>query len=338
MSAEIKAFSNVEIKSEVEGKVLAHFATYDELDHHDDITVKGAFEDGQEVVVSAYNHQSWGGALPVGKGRIHDTERGAVADLQFFMDTQAGRDTFKTVKELGKLQQWSYGFDVVEKDYTEVEEKSVRVLKKVRVHEVSPVLMGAGKSTRTLAVKGNIMDVDELVDAVLERMEEKASGGKPKPKPKPGQKPNQRGNNNENNDNGDEEDDQDEQDESGDENSNGNGNGKKPPPRRRGGKKPSGSGKMRMSDQVEDVITDLKALADRAEEIVTLRKSQGKSDVSDALRGQFTELLKQADRIFDLLPQDEDGYLIPEDEDEERKDTAEMAELQQYAFSLSEEL
>lgn len=105
--SETKAFSGVEIKSVDEGRVLAHFATYNEIDHHDDLTRKGAFEDGAEVVVSAYNHQSWGGSLPVGKGRIRDGGTGAVADIQFFMNTQAGRDTFETVKQLGSLQQWS---------------------------------------------------------------------------------------------------------------------------------------------------------------------------------------------------------------------------------------
>lgn len=312
--SETKAFSGVEIKSVDEGRVLAHFATYNEIDHHDDLTRKGAFEDGAEVVVSAYNHQSWGGSLPVGKGRIRDGGTGAVADIQFFMNTQAGRDTFETVKQLGSLQQWSYGFDVVEKSREDVEtpegeQKSVRVLKKVRVHEVSPVMLGAGKSTSTLAVKHMNLEDPDFLDMLIERLEEKASG-KPKPKPKkPG--------NNDSSSDSDEESGQDNEDDSGDENDDSPAarRRRRMQQQRRGNKKPgsnssNSSGKMRMSDQTEDVITDLKELADRAEEIVTLRKSQGKSGISDSLNQQFHELLKQADRIFDL-------YTEIEDEDDE---------------------
>lgn len=334
--SETKSISGVEIKSESEGRVIARFATYDEIDHHGDVTYKGAFEDGAEVVVSSYNHTSWGGSLPVGKGVIRDGGDGAYADLHFFMHTQAGRDTFETVKALGKLQQWSYGFDVVEKDYEDIDgEKSIRALKKLKVHEVSPVLLGAGKSTRTIAVKDGQRTMDKLeaagysIEDVIELLEEKAKGGgKPKPKPKPGQdddNSSKKPNGKKPSDDDEEEDDEDEE--------NDNSSSKKPNQRR--GKKPSGSGKMRMSDQTDAVITALKELADRAEEIVTLRKSQGKSDVSDALQEQFTELLKQADRIFDLLPQDEEGFLLMS---EEHKAAAEMAELQNYAFSLSEEL
>lgn len=55
----------------------------------------GAFEDGAQVVVSAYGHQSWNGALPVGKATIHADHEKAWADVQFLMTTQAGRDTFE---------------------------------------------------------------------------------------------------------------------------------------------------------------------------------------------------------------------------------------------------
>jgi hypothetical protein len=70
--------------------------------------VPGAFEDGAQVVASAYGHQSWNGALPVGKATIHADHEKAWADVQFLMTTQAGRDTFETVRDLGELGEWSY--------------------------------------------------------------------------------------------------------------------------------------------------------------------------------------------------------------------------------------
>ncbi len=80
----------------------------------------------------------------------------AIAELQFFMDTQTGREHFEVVKGLGDLGEWSYGFDVEEKgepDKSQREMGVVRILKKLIVHEVSPVLKGAGVGTGTLAVK-----------------------------------------------------------------------------------------------------------------------------------------------------------------------------------------
>src|SRR5207247_2620689 len=75
---------------------------------------------------------------------------------KFFLDTAAGRDHFTVMRELGAKQEWSYGFDVLEKGEMtpELEQLGVaRVLKKLKVHEVSPVLLGAGVDTRTVATK-----------------------------------------------------------------------------------------------------------------------------------------------------------------------------------------
>jgi hypothetical protein len=108
------------------------------------------------VLISSYGHQSWQGALPVGKGKIRQTKSEAVCDGQFFMDTIAGRDTFQVVKALGGSQQWSYGFDIVDQEDGNFNGRKARFLKRVKVHEVSPVLIGAGVNTRTLAVKSLI--------------------------------------------------------------------------------------------------------------------------------------------------------------------------------------
>ncbi|MBX6382172.1 MAG: HK97 family phage prohead protease [Microbispora sp.] len=144
---------SLEIKDEAKGLVKAVFATFNVIDSDGDVTLPGAFEDGAPVRISAYGHASWSGALPVGKGIIRTTDTEAILEGQFFLNTQHGRDTFTVVKELGPLQEWSYGFDIEEESYGEFEGRQVRFLKKVKTHEVSPVLLGAGVNTRTLAAK-----------------------------------------------------------------------------------------------------------------------------------------------------------------------------------------
>lgn len=158
-----KALSSVEIKDADQGRVTAVFSTFNVVDSDGDITVKDAIKDGTSVRISAYNHGSWQGALPVGKGVIRNMGNQAVLEGQFFMNTTHGRDTFEVVKQLADQQQWSYGFDVVDFEQPDEEAKSggaKRILKELNVHEVSPVMIGAGVGTRTVAVKAKHMRDD----------------------------------------------------------------------------------------------------------------------------------------------------------------------------------
>jgi hypothetical protein len=163
-----KTFTRVEIKDEDKGEVTAVFATLGVIDADGDVTVKGAFDNGAKVRISAYGHSSWNGTLPVGKGSIREVGDEAILDGRFFLDTPAGADTFKVVKELGAdgLQEWSYGYDPVEYSFGEFEEQQVRFLNKLKVHEVSPVLLGAGVGTRLLTAKSG-MKFGEHVEAVM---------------------------------------------------------------------------------------------------------------------------------------------------------------------------
>lgn len=144
---------NLKLDDADKGEVSAVFATFNVIDKDGDVTIPGAFKEGAEVLISAYGHKSWEGALPVGKGVIHTNSREAIFKGKFFMDTQAGRDTFQVVKELGAKQEWSYGFDVVDSEMGEKDGQRARFLKTMDVHEVSPVMIGAGVNTRTLSVK-----------------------------------------------------------------------------------------------------------------------------------------------------------------------------------------
>lgn len=162
----------VEVKDADKGEVTAVFSTFGVVDHDGDVTSPGAFTDGAPVRMSAYQHTSWMGALPVGKGTIRVTATEAIFEGGFFMNTAAGRDTFEVVKEMGDLQEWSYGYDPIEFAFGEHDGSQVRFLNKVDAHEVSPVLKGAGLNTRTLAVKGDGLTFAEQARAVLAAVDE----------------------------------------------------------------------------------------------------------------------------------------------------------------------
>jgi len=169
-----KSMSGVKAEGD-SGHVTAIFARFNVIDHDGDVTLPGAFEDGAPVRISSYNHGSWGGSLPVGRGVIKVVgDEYAALDGQFFMDTSHGRDTFLTVKSMAELGEWSYGYDTLESESGQVEGEDVNFLKKQKVHEVSPVLLGAGIGTQTLSAKAFKIDDatdDELAEQVKSAVE-----------------------------------------------------------------------------------------------------------------------------------------------------------------------
>jgi HK97 family phage prohead protease len=136
---------------EYTGEFQAVFSTLGVVDHDGDVTMPGAFTDGQKVRISYWGHR-WQD-LPVGRGEIHADEERAWVDGQFFLDTEAGKQTFLTVKNLGELQEWSYGFDILERSEGDLDGDKVWFLKRLDVHEVSPVMLGAGIDTGTVTIK-----------------------------------------------------------------------------------------------------------------------------------------------------------------------------------------
>jgi Caudovirus prohead serine protease len=152
----VKRLAMVEVKAADRGEVTAIFSTFNEVDGDGDVTLPGAFTDGAEVPISAYQHTSWTGALPVGKGVIRADGRRAWVEAQFFLMTQGGRDTFEVVKRLGDLGQWSYGYDPVDAEPGTWKGRPVRFLKRLQVHEVSPVLRGSGIGVTTLDAKDDL--------------------------------------------------------------------------------------------------------------------------------------------------------------------------------------
>ncbi len=156
LTGERKSVS-VEMKVDDEGHFEAVFSTFNVVDHDGDVTLAGAFEDGAEVIVGSYGHNSFMGSLPVGKGVIKQTEKDARVVGDFWLNTESGKEHHAVVKELGTKQEWSYGFDVKGTgsvdDLPPELQGADRVLTKLEVFEVSPVLRGAGIDTQTVVVK-----------------------------------------------------------------------------------------------------------------------------------------------------------------------------------------
>jgi len=163
-----KMLSDVSITDE--GKVRAVITTFDVVDNDGEVTLSGSIPDGMKATVSSYSHdtvinQLTGTGLPdappVGKGVIRIEGAKAVAHLDYFMETQRGREAYLTVKAMGPDQAWSYAYRKVKVDQPTGEWKAKgarRLLTQLGplldgAMEVSPVKMPGGKGTRTLGAK-----------------------------------------------------------------------------------------------------------------------------------------------------------------------------------------
>jgi len=179
-----KMFAPGGMKLDEQGHIEAAFAQLDVLDFDNDVTVKGAFP-SKDVPMSAYGHSSWDGALPVGKGTISEQGEWAVFTGQFFLDTTGGLDAYNTVKSLGDLAEYSYGFNILDSGPVDIDGTAAREIRSLDVFEVSPVLKGAGIGTHTLAIKSDAPGIDapyaehaswylENVPAFIERTQDRS--------------------------------------------------------------------------------------------------------------------------------------------------------------------
>lgn len=140
------------------GSFVATFASLNVVDHDGDVTVPGAFKDGQAVRIAQFGH-NWS-APPIGAGVIHADQERAWVEGQFFLGMPEAQSTYESVKGLGGLAEWSYGYDVLDAAPGEFQGEQVRYLRGLEVHEVSPVMLGAGIGTRTETIKGSSWGAD----------------------------------------------------------------------------------------------------------------------------------------------------------------------------------
>src|SRR3989304_3128448 len=141
--------AEIEVKNDATGSVQSAFSVFNTIDSDGDVVKPSAFKDGQEVPM-VWSHK-WDN--PIGKGTVHVGRKQATFDGHFFLDTAAGMEAYKTVKNMGSLQEWSFGFRVLEDEEGDFDGQRVRFLKGLELFEVSPVLVGANRETRTLAIK-----------------------------------------------------------------------------------------------------------------------------------------------------------------------------------------
>lgn len=143
-----------EIKADKPGVVVARFATFNVIDKDGDVTIPGAFG-SQQVRMQPYGHNT--GSPSIGKGVTRETREAAFAEMQINLAMASGREVYESLKfdfEHGEpLQEFSYIFDVLDAEPGVFQGQRVRFLKRMKVHSVDPVFLGAGIGTVSVSVK-----------------------------------------------------------------------------------------------------------------------------------------------------------------------------------------
>ena len=139
------------------GTVEAVFSVFNEVDSDGDVVLPQSIRSGygNKGVAMVWGHD-WKNII--GKGKIVQDDDKAVFKGSFNLNTNAGREAYETVKAMADLQQWSFGFEVLDSEVGMFqkdggEEKEVRYLKDLKVWEVSPVMVGANQNTSTVSLK-----------------------------------------------------------------------------------------------------------------------------------------------------------------------------------------
>lgn len=141
-----------------DGTGTARIATLNVVDKDGDVARPGDFGEQMVAVQPAHN---WSHPM-LGKAQIHEEGNEVLASFRLNLKSTSGREWYEVLKfdlENGPpIQEWSYGYDAKDFEMGEFEGQRVRFLNKpggsgIKVHEISPVLLGAGENTATLNIK-----------------------------------------------------------------------------------------------------------------------------------------------------------------------------------------
>jgi len=142
------------------GTLKAVFSVFDVIDSDGDVVTSDAIHDGKQIPL-VWSHD-W--ARPIGKGVIKNDGKQAVFEGAFFLNTSWGKDAYETVKAMGDLQEYSWGFRVLKQEKGEKDGRAVNFITDTEEYEVSPVLVGANRETGTVEVKAESADLKVTIN------------------------------------------------------------------------------------------------------------------------------------------------------------------------------
>lgn len=169
MTVELKA---IDLES---GQFEGYAAVFGNKDSYGDIIIPGAFAEsltadfgeGGKGVPTYWGHDYKDPFKNIGSTIwAKEDSRGLRVRVQLDLDTQNAKQTLKLLKE-GRVNQMSFGYSVLEGAFVESEEHGYYYeLRKLKLHEVSVVPIGANQETEILAAKAEPEDVPAQLELI----------------------------------------------------------------------------------------------------------------------------------------------------------------------------
>lgn len=138
------------------GIIEAYVSIFNNVDLGGDKILPGAFADSlkKKYPKGVWSH-NWD--QPIAKTlEAKEDEKGLYIKGQFNLDTQRGKDAFSDIK-FGIIDEFSIGFRIQEYSWEKegADEDEIRVIKKIKLYEWSPVLAGMNPETELIGVKAD---------------------------------------------------------------------------------------------------------------------------------------------------------------------------------------
>lgn len=145
-----------------EGRFTAYASVFGNIDSYGDMVIPGAFAESLDEYKAAgapiplyWRHRMDDPFMNLGGADGVEDDHGLLVDCQLDLETAAGKQTHKLLKAK-RVRQMSFAYDVLEGawvDRSPEDGGSYYELRKLRLHEVSIVPVGANQDTEILTVK-----------------------------------------------------------------------------------------------------------------------------------------------------------------------------------------
>lgn len=147
-----------------EGRFTGYASVFGNKDSYGDVVTKGAFVESLQTygengagIPCYWSHQMSDPMMNIGQTvKAVEDDHGLLVEVQLDMDNPNAKYTHKLIKE-GRVNQMSFAFDVEDFAIAESEEHGPYLeLRKMKIHEVSVVQVGANQATELLDVKDRL--------------------------------------------------------------------------------------------------------------------------------------------------------------------------------------
>jgi hypothetical protein len=167
--------ADIEVKADApdgEGQFTGYASVFGNKDSYGDVVLPGAFTESLKTfgpngsgIPVYWRHRMDDPYMLIGQTiEAKEDERGLFVHVQLDTSINNGAQTYKLLKA-GLVKQMSFAYDVVEGAWVETEDNYYYELRKLTIHEVSVVPVGANQETEILAVKSAALAVAAGVKA-----------------------------------------------------------------------------------------------------------------------------------------------------------------------------